>query len=101
MTDTIVIHAVISQLIKLGVAVTIECNDKGVWYNLNTEAKSHMHARETIGGTLVLDMRYDEQREIETFDELCEAFDSCLGTTAYHNSDWGTAMRKCGHWPDK
>ena len=93
------VHPIVAELIGLGVTVEISQDEKGVMYNLNTGAKSHMHARETIGGTLALFMRYDVEREIETFDELCAAFDDCLNTSGYHNSDWGDAMRKYGHWP--
>jgi hypothetical protein len=92
------LHPIVAELLRLGVTIEISYDEKGLDYDLKTGAKSHIHARATKGGTLHLRMRYDEEREIETFDELCDAFDSCLNSSGYHNHEWGEAMRKCGHW---
>lgn len=95
------LHPLVEQLIKLGVTITIGYDKEHdrFTYDLNTGAKSSMNAYATVGGTLFLEMRYGETAEIETFDELCEAFDSCV----YHsfcNHEWVDAMVTCGHWPD-
>lgn len=95
------IHPLVEQLVKLGVEITMRYdNDHSRFvYDLNTGAKSPMIAYETLGGTLFLEMRYGETAEIETFGELCEAFDSCIAHS-FCNHEWVDAMVACGHWPD-
>lgn len=92
------LHPIVAELIKLGVTIEVSYDEKGLRYDLKTGAKSHIHAQATRGGTLRLWMRYDEEREIETFDELCDAFSDCMNRDGYHNYQWGDAMRKCGFW---
>lgn len=94
------LHPLVEQLVKLGVEITLGYDKKHsrFTYELNTGAKSHMAAYTTKGGTLFIDTRYGSH-EIETFEELCSVFDSCV--TSFCHYQWVDAMVECGHWPDK
>jgi len=89
------LHPILEELVKLGVTIELSYDQKGFMFNLNTGAKSHMYARVTKGNTLALEMRYNVEKEIETFDELCEAFES--GYTGFCNHEWLTALQSVGY----
>lgn len=78
----------LEELVNAGISPTIHKNDKlGVYFDLNTMAKSEMHLYKKDNQWRVA-MRYDEDHVVEDADDL-----KILGRHAMHgrdyiNADW-------------
>ena len=78
----------IEEMVNSGISVTIEKGTEGIYYDVNTEAKSYLHLYPQGGGVYTAKMRYDREETIEDFDDLCLAVKSCLHGRDYMNQCW-------------
>ena len=100
-----VLNPMIMQLLEEGVQVTMSMNtmyvDKPVvMFDLNSGAKSHMHAVVNENGSLTVYLRYDEHQTVNDFAELLMTANYARHGRNYMNSNWVTLLQKYEMWND-
>lgn len=99
MTTATTLHPLVMQLLESGVEVTMFLDSsKTVWFNLNSMAKSHMHAHANEDGSLTVNLRYDETRVVRNFDELLMTANYARHGRDFMNDAWVTLLKTNDYW---
>lgn len=96
---TFTLNPVLMKLLEEGVEVTITLNDsKQVVFNLNSGAKSEMHATVNEDGTLRVDLRYNEFRTVQDFDDMLMVANYARHGRDFMHPAWTALLQKTSNW---
>lgn len=83
----------IEELVKKGIEVTIGFSDKyGIYFDMNTGAKSHCHLVYNDKNILTAYMRYGEDETIRDLYDLYWCVKGCMYGRDYINSAWAKIL---------
>ena len=91
-------NTLIKELLKEGISIILvpdEDKEEGFYYDLDVRAKSHLHLY-VDGDKWRVDMRYDETRIIDDFDDLMMAAKDCMHGGDFIASDWADLLIRNG-----
>ena len=84
--------SIIDRLLDEGICITMEKDEGVVWFDLNTNMKSHLHISKGENGCHNYRARYDLTGEFETFDELVERASDCMCGRDYAHPAWAKLL---------
>jgi len=89
------------EILKAGIPVSIIYKNDGIWYDLNTGAKSHLHIYPVDGGDrgeYIIDTRYDEPHavHIHQIQDVVWLVRHCMYGRDYANEGWIKLMLEHG-----